>query len=220
MAFRPGAANAEDLMKTFSFWVGALAAAVLVQAAPAAAPAGPFRVSALKKTVARDQSETQGLPRGSTQLEEKQVVYRFEIQNQSTDHSQQDLDVRWVIMLEGADGRSFQSAPDGKTTVLPFGRPVILETEPIALAERTWRGLAGRTVETGQVIEGYGLQIRTPEGQLLMEKYEPAALKDKIQWTAAAPAGAADRRILPSRPRPPAPVRPNRIRDAVPPPAP
>ena len=207
-------------MKATTFWVGALAAAILVQAAPAAAPSGAFRVSALKKTVARDQSETQGLPRGSTQLEEKQVIYRFEIQNQSTDFSQQDLNVRWVVMLEGADGRSFQADPGGKTTALPFGRPVVLETEPIALAERTWRGLAGRTVETGQIIEGYGLQIRTLDGQLLMEKYEPAALKDKIQWTSAAAAGAADRRPPPLRPRHLAPARPNRIQDTAPPAAP
>ena len=147
-------------MKAIPFWVGAVAAGILLmQSAPGAAPSGRFRITALKKTVARDQSETQGLPRGSTQLEEKKIIYRFEIQNQSTEFSQQELKVRWIVMVEGADGRSFPATPGEKTAVFPLGRAVTVETDAISLAERTWRGLAGRTAETGQVIEGYGLHV-------------------------------------------------------------
>lgn len=173
-------------MKNRHWLIGVAAVWVLAQTGMAAAPSGPFRISALKKTVAKDQSEAQGLPHGSTRLEEKKIVYQFEIQNQSTEFSQQDLKVRWVVMLERADGRSVQTAPGEKTTVLPFGRPVVVETEAISLTERTFQGVGGRTAETGQVIEGYGLQILTQDGQLLMEKYEPDALKNDIQWKALA----------------------------------
>lgn len=173
-------------MKNIHWMMVVAGVLVLAQTGMAAAASGQFKVSALKKTVAKDQSEAQGLPHGSTRLEEKKIVYQFEIQNQSTEFSKQDLNVRWVVMLERADGRSIQTAPGGKTTVLPFGRPVTVETEAISLTERTWQGVGGQTAETGQVIEGYGLQILTQDGQLLMEKYEPAALKNDIQWQAAA----------------------------------
>lgn len=173
-------------MKTFHAMASLAAVLVLAQAAMAAPPSGPFRISALKKTVAKDKSEAQELPRGSTRLEEKKIVYQFEIQNQSTEFSQQDLNVRWVVMLERADGRSIQTAPGEKTTVLPFGRPVVVETDVLSLTERTWQGVGGRSGELGQVIQGYGLQILTQEGQLLMEKYEPDALKNDIQWKAVA----------------------------------
>lgn len=189
-------------MKAIPFWVGAITAGILLmQPAAGAAPSGQFKISALKKTVAKDQSATQELPRGTTRLEEKKIVYQFEIQNQSTEYSQQDLKVRWIFMLERADGRSFQTALGEKSTVLPFGRPVKLETEAIPLSERTWQGAGGRTAELGQVIQGYGLQILTQEGQLLMEKYEPDSLKSEIQWQAAAPQPEPARGVRPMFPR-------------------
>lgn len=196
-------------MKTRQWVVGMAAVLVLAQAVLANPPAGRFKISALKKTVARDKSETQQLPRGTTRMEEKKIVYQFEIQNQSTDHSQQELKVRWVVMLEGAEGRAYQDAAGGTTTNLPFGRAVTLETAPITLAERTWRGAQGRTAELSQVIKGYGLQIATLDGQLLLEKYEPEALQGEIQWEAPLPPAGYDRGAGSPWPRHPVPLRPN-----------
>jgi hypothetical protein len=191
--------------------LGAAVISVLAQAGMAASPAGQFKISALKKTVAKDQSATQELPRGTTRMEEKKIVYQFEVQNQSTEYSQQDLKVRWVVMMEGAEGRSYQDAPGDKTTVLPFGRAVTLETAPITVAERTWRGMAGRTAEMSQVIEGYGLQILTLDGQVVAEKYEPESLKSEIQWEAPLPPAGFDRGARSPWPRRPVPLRPNPI---------
>lgn len=186
-------------MKTLRAMASLAAVLTLAQTAMAAPPSGPFRISALEKTVAKDKSEAQELPRGSTRLEEKKIVYRFEIQNQSTEFSQQDLKVRWVVMLERADGRSIQAAPGETTTVLPFGRPVVVETDVISLTERTWQGVGGRSGELGQVLRGYGLQILTQEGQLLMETYEPDSLKDDIAWQAAPGPARPSRRFVPPR---------------------
>ena len=196
-------------MKTAQLAAGAAAVLILAQAALTAPPAGQFKVSALKKTVAKDKSETQQLPRGTTRMEEKKIVYQFEIQNQSTAYSQEELKVRWIVMLEGSEGRSYQDAAGEKATVLPFGRAVTLETAPITLAERTWQGARGRTAGVGQVIQGYGLQIRTADGQVLMEEYEPDALKSEIQWDASPPPEGFDRGTRSPWPRRPAPLRQN-----------
>ena len=191
-------------MKTRPWAVWAAVFSILVPAGLAAPLAGQFKISALKKTVAKDESATQQLPRGTTRMEEKKVVYRFEIQNQSTAHAQKNLKVRWIVMLEGSEGRDYQEPLGETTTNLPFGRPVTLETAPITLAERQWQGAQGRTAELSQVIKGYGLQITTLDGQLLMEKYEPDALKDKIQWAAPAPPEGFDRGTRSPWPRRPA----------------
>ena len=197
-------------MRTMQWLVGAVLVSILAQAGLAATPTGQFKVSALKKTVAKDKTETQQLPRGTTRMENKKVVYQFEIQNQSTDYSQQDLKVRWVVKMEGAEGRAYQDAAGEITTNLPFGRPVTLETAPISVAERTWQGAGGRSGELSQVIKGYGLQISTREGQLLMEKYEPESLQSAIQWNAPMPPAGFDRGARSPWPRYPAPMRQNR----------
>ena len=203
-------------MNTRHALAGLAAVYILAQGAAAAPASGAFKVSALKKTVARDKSAAQELPRGTTRMEEKKVIYQFEIQNQSTDHAQEALKVRWVVMMEGAEGRSYQDAPGETNTVLPFGRTVTLETAPLTVAERTWRGMAGRTAEMSQVVVGFGLQILTLDGQLLAEKYEPEALKSEIQWGAPPPPAGFDRGARSPWPRRPVPLRPNQ----VPPPAP
>ena len=196
-------------MSTRQWMVGAVVVSILAQAVLAATPAGQFKVSALKKTVAKDKSESQQLPRGTTRMEEKKVIYQFEIQNQSTAYSQEELKVRWIVMLEGSEGRAYQDAAGEKATVLPFGRPVTLETAPITLAERTWQGAQGRTAELGQVIKGYGLQILAPDGQMLTEKYEPESLKGEIQWDAPPPPEGFDRGTRSPWPRRPVPMRQN-----------
>lgn len=169
-------------MKKIQWMLGVAAFLVMAEAGAAAISSSPFKVSASKKTVSKTKSETQQLPRGSTRMEQKEIVYQFEIKNQSTDYSQQDLVVRWVVMMERPNGKSYQTPSGEKTTVLPFGRPVTVETDPVSLSERTWQGASGRTADSGQVIQGYGLQILTQDGQLLMETYDPEALKEDIQW--------------------------------------
>jgi len=187
-------------MKKYQWMMGVAMVLLMAQAGWAAAASSPFKISAQKKTVSKTKSETQQRPRGSTRLEETKVVYQFEIKNQSTEFSQQDLKVRWVVMVEKVNGRSFQAPGGETTTVLPFARAVTVETDPIPLSERTWQGAAGRrSGETGQVIKGYGLQIRTQDGELLMETYKPDSLKDEIQWEADATPDDSKRPVRPPR---------------------
>jgi len=192
-------------MKKYQWILGMAMVLVLAQAGWAATTSGSFKITAQKKTISKNKSKTQQLRRGSTRLEQSEIVYQFEIKNQSTEYSQQDLNVRWAVMVEKANGRTFQLPPGEKTTVLPFSREVTVETDSIPLSERTWSGARGQASETGAIIKGYGLQIRTQDGQLLMETYQPDSLKDEIQWETKSTRDDSNRSDRPPKgtPRPP-----------------
>ena len=185
------------------------------------AAAARFDISARQKTVSKEETATQELPRGSTHMEVRKMVYLFEIRNESTDYSQDELTVRWAVMMEASDGRPYPG-PRGETaTILPFGRTVTLETDVIPVAERQWQGAAGRrNAEIGQVIRGYGLQILAPDGQVLAEDYTPETLRDEIRWERPEPPAASDQVGRDGRPRLDRPPRPGRFRDPVRPPLP
>lgn len=191
-------------MKTRQMMTGAAVGLILAQTAWGG---HPFKVSARKMTVSKDQSAVQQLPRGTTRLEEKEIVYEFEIKNQSTEYADQELYVRWMVVLERANGRSFQTPPGEKTTTLPFGRAVTVETSPIPLSERTWQRAAGPSGTTGQILKGYGLQILTREGEVLMETYDPGSLADEIRWQTSHEPSRPDRENLPDREDRPEPRR-------------
>lgn len=66
-------------MKKVQWMMGVAMVLLMAQAGWATLASSQFKISAQKKTVAKNKSETQQLPRGSTHLEESKVVYQFEI---------------------------------------------------------------------------------------------------------------------------------------------
>ena len=192
-------------MKTIKLLTGICFALALTISALAAGPAGQFKISAQKKTIDKDKSASQELPRGSTRLEQKKIVYQFEIRNQSTAYADHELKVRWVVLLEGALGRTRMVAPGEKMVVLPFGRPVVVETDEILQSERTWEGPAGRSGEVGETIRGYGLQILAPDGDVLLDTCEPASVSEDVDWA------ALDKKQEAGQEKPPLPARRKRM---------
>ena len=164
--------------------------------ASAARAAGPeyIRISDSRKTVDRRTSGAQEVPRGTTSLTEKQVVLTFKLQRMSPQVPEQ-VNVEWVVMKEGMDGRLAEADRGSAVAMLPLGRPEEVETAPIALDERSWSVGGGRHHRSGNAeddVAGYGLRIKGADGKVLAERYEPDSFRTRIDWEAAPrlPAGA------------------------------
>ncbi len=154
---------------------------ILMTATVASAAAlDKVRISGTKKTLDRQESSVQSLPRGQTSLTRKQVAYTFSLQRMASDVSETST-VVWVLIKEQKDGRLVEAARGESEMALPLGREVTLESTPVELEERDW----SRPREAGSVssqLAGYGLRVLNARGEPIAERYEPADLQRTITW--------------------------------------
>ena len=138
------------------------------------------RISGTKKTLDKQESSVQSLPRGQTSLTRKQVAYTFSLQRMASDVSETST-VVWVLIKEQKDGRLVEAARGESEVAMPLGREVLLESTPVELEERDW----SRPREAGSVssqLAGYGLRVLNARGEAIAERYEPADLQRTIIW--------------------------------------
>lgn len=166
-------------MKTLRVLGGWLALLV----APGLLDGAPLRVKVTETTLQKRQSQTQNLPRGKSQLEEKKVACRFEIQPPIAAQGT-SLTFEWTVLVEDAGGQ-LQRGTDGHQKVtFSNALPVVVESAPVILAERTWRG-ERRDGSVESSISGTGWRAWDVNGNLLGEGYDPPSVKAYIDWTRA-----------------------------------
>lgn len=158
----------------------ASAALALLLLPALAAAVDRFNITATRKTVSQSKGTEQDLPRGKSRSVEKDVVYRFDIQCLAA-QAPGSASAEWMVVVEGAGGRFFPGTMGQKGVELAPGRPATIETEPITLVGREWRGgPSPGTVE--DTIAGYGIRLLGSDGSLLAEKYDPSSVKSRIDW--------------------------------------
>ncbi len=164
-------------MKRFHGFALALLVLALL---PGARAADPIVITATKKTVSSTKGSEQSLPRGQSRATEKLIVYRFELQPVLA-LGLPEVEVEWMVIIEMAGGMFAPATMGQKGVAIPLGRPVTIETEPVKLIGREWRGgpLPG-TVE--DKIAGYGVRVLAPDGAVLAEKYDPSSVKYRVDW--------------------------------------
>ena len=147
-----------------------------------AAAATP-KVKISKVTLAKRQSQARDLPRGSSQMEEKQVGIRFELQ-QSGAAPGSSLRFEWTALVEAPSGRLEPGADGVQPVVFSNALPVVIESAPVMLQERTWRG----TKRAGSIessIAGVAWRAWDMQGNLLGEGYDPPSIKAQVDWNRA-----------------------------------
>ncbi len=158
----------------------ALSALLLLATAGAALAADRITISATKKTVDELKGSEQDLPRGKSRSVEKQVIYRFDVQRAMA-LNYTALSVEWIVLVEGSGGNIFPGTMGRRNVEIPLGRGASVETDPVKLVGREWRGgPSPGTVE--DTIAGYGVRVLSPDGVLLAEKYDPASARSRIDW--------------------------------------
>lgn len=137
-------------------------------------------VKATAKTVSQSKGAEQDLPRGKSRAFEKHMIYKFDLQNLST-QGPAEFAVEWMVLIEKSEGRTQPATMGQKSLTIPFGQSASLETEKFMLLGREFRGGPNPgTIE--DKISGYGIRVMAPDGALVAEKYEPASTKDRVDW--------------------------------------
>ena len=159
-----------------------LCLAVLFAAVQPAAALDKVRISATKKTLDKRESDSKKLPRGSTSLTEKQVIYTFSLQRMTPDVPETPT-VSWIVMKERMDGRLVEAARGEAVVNLPLGRLVTTESSPVQLDEREWIGRK-HAGSVSSELAGYGLRVLNSKGEVVAERYEPTDMQRAISWEA------------------------------------
>ena len=137
-------------------------------------------IKATAKTVSQSKGTEQDLPRGKSRAFEKHMIYKFDLQRMSTQGAD-EFAVEWMVMIEKSEGRTQPATMGQKSLTISFGQSASLETEKFMLLGREFRGGPNPgTIE--DKIAGYGIRVMAPDGALVAEKYEPASMKDRIDW--------------------------------------
>lgn len=143
-----------------------------------------FAITAKQDTVERREGQSQQLPRGTTHLTSSEVCYVFTLKPSSLTIPT-NATAQWVVLKESKDGR-LAPGTRGQQAITPAGpgKAIEIRTDTIPLTEREWTGRA--RLKHGSVedsIYGYALRIISDTGFILAEKYDPARMKDKADWT-------------------------------------
>ncbi len=166
---------------TFGISTAAACLAVMVTIAPPNVARGAaIRISAVRKTASYHKSSQQDLPRGPSRAVEKRVYYRFTLLPQTPDAAGY-VNIRWVIMIEGIDGR-IRPAEYGESNLhLEFAKPAEFKTRTVTLRGREWSGGKNPGM-VAQKTAGYGLIIHNEHGGIIAEKYDPPSIRSAIDW--------------------------------------
>lgn len=157
-------------------------------------------ITATKKTMDEFKGGEQDLWRGTSRSVEKQVFYEIEVKSRSP-AVPSDLTVEWLILIEGAGGRVFPGTLGRRSITLALGQATTLETDPVKLEGREWRGgLNPGTVEDS--IAGYGIRVLATDGSIVAEKYDPPSVKSRVDWNLLAESQSEKIRKAPPRLRP------------------
>jgi hypothetical protein len=144
------------------------------------AGAATVKVKATKYTLSKRHGQTQALPRGPSSTEEKNIGYRFEVQQPGAAPGTQVV-LEWMVMVEGVAGRLRQGTSGRETVVFSNALPVLVESGPISLWERSFtRGVNAGSLESA--IAGLGWRVRDAQGAVVAEDYDPASIKGFIDW--------------------------------------
>ena len=137
-------------------------------------------IKATAKTVSQSKGAEQDLPRGKSRAFEKHMIYKFDLQSLLTVGPTQ-FSVEWMVLIEKAEGRTQPATMGQKSLAIPFGQSASFETESFMLLGREWRGGPNPgTVEDS--IAGYGVRVMAEDGTVFAEKYDPSAMKSRIDW--------------------------------------
>lgn len=159
-----------------------------------------IEITATKKTRDTSKGGEQDLWRGTSRAVEKLVYYEIGLKSWSAG-APSDVNVEWLILVEGAGGRVFPGTFGSRSLALSAGQAATLETDDVKLEGREWTdGLNPGTVK--DEIAGYGIRVRAADGAVLAEKYEPPSVKSRVDWNLLDESRGEKIRKLPPRLRP------------------
>ncbi|MBP7829046.1 MAG: hypothetical protein KA248_03930 [Kiritimatiellae bacterium] len=159
-----------------------------------------IEITATKKTLDTLKGNEQDLWRGTSRSVNKQVAYEIELKSWSA-ATPTDLNVEWLILVEGGGGRVFPGTWGRRSVSLPLGQSVKLETEPVELEAREWTDGTNPGVVKDD-IAGYGIRVLATDGTVITEKYEPPSIQSRVDWNLLDEARGDKIRKLPPRLRP------------------
>lgn len=161
-------------MKSFQLIVPILLVAAV------ASGADPIRFKATKQLDSRRNSGSQNVFGANTSLTQKEYVYRFDLQA-VTPQLANPVVVEWVVMVEDMTGNLRVGNHGTAETNITMTKVVSVESESVRINQRDWQG-PNRAGKVEDKIEGYGVRITDKNGNLVLEEYEPSALKKQIDW--------------------------------------
>jgi hypothetical protein len=155
--------------------------AVVLVSAVSSAQAVTFSVQARKDTVTRRSSDSQKLPRGSTQLNVQNLRYLFTVKRTSL-QAPDEVTVAWMVLIEHPDG-SLAVGTQGHETYDPQKeRSHEVATDAFELKEREWDRRGGRkSGSLSSSVFGYGVRIHDGDGNVLGEKFSSSKVKPEIE---------------------------------------
>lgn len=139
------------------------------------------RISVSQKTGARHRGSIQTLPRGTAQQKTTEKYFEISLQRTRPD-APEAVTVEHLTVIEGAKGKLRAGKKVEESAILPLGRAVKIETEPVSLSTVKWSGGprgTGGAGETGESVYGYIVRVRAPDGTLLGEKIQPRGLEGR-----------------------------------------
>lgn len=159
------------------------------------------RITITSRSTPGKETARQG-PWGRVRVLESHAVHLFRFQRMDTSLPDR-LAVEWVIAVEaGTDGTRTAADAGVRTVEMPFARTVDLTTTPVVLLsrerERRW------DLSVSDRIAGVAIRIRTPDGTLVAERYQPRTIEPFVdEWITDWERQQAPRDRPRDRPRPP-----------------
>ena len=158
------------------------AAATIAAAAGGAGPApDKVRITATRKTADQKAGGVRRTADAQGRSTEEQVFYRFEL-TRIVPSAPAELVADWLIVIEGPAGGLHPGIAGRDEVVLDLGKPVVLETQPVAVKGLQWNvGGFGHTGGIRESVYGYAIRLLDQKGNLVAEKYQPRNLEQRTE---------------------------------------